>query len=279
MSRQSFQAFRHIDHTLYIFFVFVPVPKLRVHCNCPFNGNARLVRNTFCNRIHKCIRQIHHTPHIPDDSPCRKRTKRNDLRHTVSAVLFNDVIDHFLPPLETEIHVDIGHGNTFRIQETLKNQMIPDRVDIRNSRRICDKASRSAAAAGSHADAVFPGVPDIIPYNQKILHIPHIFDHGKLIFQAFVQLFCHQGIPLVQPFVTELFQIFISGIPFRHRKIRQLCVPEFNLHMTAVGNFLCILHGFQRIRKQRSHFRFGFDIILSSLITHPVFIGELFPCL
>ena len=182
VSGQPLQAFAHIDQTAYLLILLVHLMEFRIFLQSLVDGNIQLAGNHSGNGIHEGIRQIHHTPHIPDDSPCRKRTKRNDLRHTVSAVLFNDVIDHFLPPLETEIHVDIGHGNTFRIQETLKNQMIPDRVDIRNSRRICDKASRSAAAAGSHADAVFPGVPDIIPYNQKILHIPHIFDHGKLIF-------------------------------------------------------------------------------------------------
>ncbi len=49
---------------------------------------------------------------------------------------------------------------------------------------------------------------------------------------------------------------------------------EFNIHVTSVGYFLCVIYRLRRIREELSHLFLGFHIILSALIAHAVFIRQ-----
>ena len=141
VSRKPFQTFRHIDEVLHLLVIFIGLPQLRIFLQGLVDRYIQFLGDHFGNAVYKCIRQVHNPSHIPDDAPGGKRSERNDLDDTVFPVLPYDIIDHFLPALKAEIHVDIRHGHTFRIEEPLKQKLITDRIDGGNAQTVRNNAS------------------------------------------------------------------------------------------------------------------------------------------
>ena len=56
--------------------------------------------------------------------------------------------------------------------------------------------------------------------------------------------------------------------------MRQFCHAKFNLYITAVSDLLRIGKRLWCIRKKCRHLFFGFDKILSTLVTHTVGVGQ-----
>jgi len=51
-----------------------------------------------------------------------ERAKVTDLTNRIAAVFLPHVLDHLAPPLETEVDIDVGHRDAFRIQESLNRR-------------------------------------------------------------------------------------------------------------------------------------------------------------
>ena len=190
MAWKAFQPQTHIDQIMYLFIFLVKRAELRVHLQRARDVHRRiaLARYHLGDPVHIIIRKVERAPDIADHALCRHRTESNDLNDLVMTVLFTDIIDHFLPPLITEINVDIGHRHALRVQEALKQQTVPDRIDIGDMQAVRDDAPRRRAAPRPDWNVVLPRPVDEIPHDQEIVHIPHLLDHAKLIVQLFPDL-------------------------------------------------------------------------------------------
>ena len=62
----------------------------------------------------------------------------------------------------------------------------------------------------------------------------------------------------------------------RHLILWQLGDAEFNLHIAALCNFMCIFKGFSGVWEKGLHLLLGFTVILAARIAHPVFIRYFF---
>ena len=256
MPWKSFQALCHIDQMVYILLLVISFFQLRIHFQCFINGNIQLLGNHLCNGIHLGIRHVQYTSHIPDHTTGSQCTKGNDLHYTVLTVFANHVIDHFLPALKTEVHINIRHGYSFRIQETLKKQIVTDRIQLGDPQGISNQASSCRTSARSYHDLMIPCIFNKVPHDQEIIHVSHIFDCGKLIIQTAFQLFCHRIVSFFQAFPAQLIQIFPGGISIRHIISGQLCVAELNIHVAPLCDLVCIFQSLRRIGKQCCHFFF-----------------------
>ena len=110
-----------------LFIALVQLPQLVVHLQCLVDRDIQLIRNHLRNRIDLCIRHIQHTADIADDTARRQCTECDDLYNAVLAVFSRYIVDDLRAAFEAEIHVDIRHGNSFRVQETLEQELIPHR--------------------------------------------------------------------------------------------------------------------------------------------------------
>ena len=61
---------------------------------------------------------------------------------TVAAVLFVDVLDHFLAPLMLEIDVDVGRLASLLGNEALEQQVVQRRIDRSDAQAVADGAVR-----------------------------------------------------------------------------------------------------------------------------------------
>ena len=208
MPRKPLQTFCQIDQTMDIVLFLVSLAKLRIHSQCLVNGDIQLLWDHLGNAVYKCIWKIHHTSHITDHATCCQRTKGYDLHHTVGTVFAADILDHRLSALWFKVHVNIRHGYSLRIQETFKEQIIPDRVQLGDPKCIGNQASCGRTSSRTNHDIVVPGIFDKIPYDEKVIYISHIFDSRQLIIQALFQLLCYRMITLLKSLIAKLVQIF-----------------------------------------------------------------------
>ena len=120
MPRQTFQSSCHINQIVDTVIPVIELFQLRIHLQCLIDGNSKLIRNHLGHTITDGIRQIQDAPHITDHPPRCHCTKCNNLHHALFAIFSDNIINDFLSSFKTEIHVDIGHRHTVRIQESLK---------------------------------------------------------------------------------------------------------------------------------------------------------------
>ena len=184
MSGQSLQSLTHIDQVVDLFVLLIELAEFRIHLQCSAQCNVQFVRHHFGNRIHERIGQVHDTAHIADDTFRRQSTEGDDLYHLVIAVFSAHIIDDLLSPFKAEIHVNIRHRDTFRIQESFKQQIVMNRIDVGDLQAICHDTSRRGASSRPHGDPVLLRIIDEIPHDQEVVHISHSLNNAKFVIKA-----------------------------------------------------------------------------------------------
>ena len=191
MTGQAFQTQGCVNQTFGILFFLICLFQVRIHFQCFFNSDAQFCRDHLGNTVNVRIRHRQSTAYVLDGRSRRHRTKGDDLGNVFFAVFSDDIINNFLSSFITEVDIDIGHGYTFGIQETLKNQVIFQGVDGRDGKTVGNHTACRRTTAGANDDAVVLCVFDKIPDDEEIIHIAHIFNGGKFVFQTFLPLwFC-----------------------------------------------------------------------------------------
>ena len=77
-----------------------------------------------------------HTTNVADYRFRRHGSEGNNLRYRVTAIHFRHVIDNPISFLHAEVDVKVGHGYTFRVQESFEQQVKFQRIQIGNFQRI-----------------------------------------------------------------------------------------------------------------------------------------------
>src|ERR1700689_1219609 len=78
-------------------------------------------------------RQPEHAPDIANSLLALDRAERDYLRHAIVAVLLAHVFEHLVAPLEPKINVDIRPRLAPRIQPSLEQQAMLNRIDLGDS--------------------------------------------------------------------------------------------------------------------------------------------------
>ncbi len=121
--------------------------------------------------------------YVLERCPRLQGSKGDDLTHALAPVTFPDVLDHFTPAFEAEVHVDVRHGYPLGIQEALEQQIEPERIDVGDAERIGDQRAGGGTAAGAHGDPALPCRRDEVLYNQEVTRVSRLVDHPELVGQ------------------------------------------------------------------------------------------------
>ena len=275
MAWQSLESPRHINEAVDGLVRLIHRLQLLALLHGFVNCDAELLGNHLGDRIAERVGQIHDPPYIPYDTPRRKRSERDNLRHIVPPVLLCDIVDDFLPALIAEVDINIRHRDALRVQEALKQQVEADRVQLRDAKRIGNERSGGGTAARSDCDADRAGIAAIIPDDQEIIDIAHPLNDAKLVFQPLLKLLRDRVVARLKPLLAELLKVLLRSFPLRDIELRQLGMAELDLHAAALRNLLRILNRLRRIGKQGGHLLRGLDVELSTRIAHTIFIGDL----
>ena len=278
MTRQPLQSAREIYEPFHLRICVISSSELSGNLQRLIKRHAKLHGNHLCNRVTARIGQIQNAPHIAHDSLRCQSTEGDDLHHAIRAVLSSDVVYDLLSPLICEIHVNIRHRDALRIQKALKDQLIADGLDIRNSETIGNHGTRRGASARSHGDAMGFRIIDIIPDDQEVIHISHAVNNLKLLLHSLTDGGLRLRVALFKSFLAESLQV-VPGVLISLRNLigRKLQLMKTYIYLAALCDFLRIIQCLRRIGKERAHLLLRFQIILPALVAHAVSVRHLFP--
>ena len=159
------------------------------------------VRQTVRNHLGQTVRFIYadvtDAGDILDGTFCRHRTEGNHPGDMVRPVgPFHVFVRH---RQALEIHVDIGHVDAVRIEETLEQQIVFDRVEVGDFQAVRNDGTGGGTASGAYHRACGTRCGDIVLDDEKIVREAHAADGLEFEIDAF---------PL---FVAEGFAIALAG--------------------------------------------------------------------
>src|SRR6056297_283361 len=105
----------------------------------------------------------------------------------IFTIFINYILDHTLPAVIIKINIDIRHRYTFRVQETLKEQVILQWVNIGNTRAIGYHRTCCRTTARTNINTYIPGGGNKVLNDQKISGTTHLPDNSELKLNPF----CH----------------------------------------------------------------------------------------
>ena len=108
----------------------------------------------------------------------------DDLRDLIAAVLALDVLDDLAAAVHAEVDIDIGHGDALRIEEALEEQLVLERIDVRDLHAVGDERSGGGATAGTYGNSLLAGVADKVPDDHEIAGKLHVLDDADLAVEA-----------------------------------------------------------------------------------------------
>ena len=152
-----------------------------------FNANRQRNVPALVRRRHQLsqavalgVRHFQHPGDIAHRHAAEHLTKGSDITNMVFAVLFSAIFNHFVAASILDINVDIRHGNTIWIEETLKQQTILQRIKVGNIQCVGDNRSGGATPARAKNNSFrFTPVNKVLN-NQEVTLITHIAHHAQL---------------------------------------------------------------------------------------------------
>ena len=206
---------------------------------------------------------VEHPRRVAHCGPRLDRGERDDLRHTVGAVLRCRVLDHVAAVTRVEVHVDVGHLLATRVEEALEQQVVADRVDVDDAQAVRDARTRRAPPARTHPDLLRAGEAHEVPDHQEVGGEAHALDHVELVLDALEHV--QRGalaVTRLGPFEHELAEIAVLVVTLRHGERRQHRVVELDIDVGALGDPERVVARFGELGEQRPHLGGRLDVEL-----------------
>ena len=161
--------------------------------------------------------------------------KGNYLGHPVAAVLVYDVVQHLVPPVVLEVHVDVGHFLAFHIKEALEDQAVLQGVNVGDAQAVEDDAGRRAAPHAKQ-DVALTHELDDVPHHQEVVGELGVANDVQLVAQTLDGLGRGVWVALPEPGLADLRQVLVGVHAVRGLVAGQVGLAEVQRHVAHIGN-------------------------------------------
>ena len=139
---------------------------------------AQAVRHHSGQAVGLIDRQVMDSRHVLDGSLGEHRAEGD---HPGDVILAVGVLDIFMRQGQIlEIDIYIRHRDSVRIQETLEQELVLDRIQVGDSQAIGHHGSGRGTTAWPHHAALRPRSRDVVLHNQEVVREAHTADGLKL---------------------------------------------------------------------------------------------------
>ena len=222
------------------------------------------------------VGKVQGTANVPDGTPGSHGAEGSNLGNMVGAVFAHDVLYDLAPAFLAEVRIEIGHTDTFGIQEPFEDQGVLHGVHFGDVHAVGHDGGRAGATAGAYGDPLLFGIADEVPDDQIVVDIAHAADNADLVFQAVNVLLGRVFVAFLEAVIAQLPEIGFVGIALRYREGRQMVFVEGKFQIAAVGNFYRIFEGFAAVREQLAQLFLALEVKFLGLELHAVFIVHSF---
>ena len=105
--------------------------------------------------------------------------------HLLSTIFLCHIIKYSRTSVIIKVGIDIGQRDTVGIQESLKQQVILQRVNLGDAQAVGHCRARSRTTARTYGATQFRCHPDVILHDEEITRETHLLDGFKLEIKAF----------------------------------------------------------------------------------------------
>jgi hypothetical protein len=185
---------------------------------------ARLVRDQLGDAVGLRGLEAERPSDVADDRAALHGAERDDLPDGVLAVLLACVLDDLAPALVAEVDVDIGHRDPLGVQEALEQQIEPERIEVRDPKRVRDERARRRPAARADGDVVVPRPLDEVGGDEEVSRVAGPADDPHLVVEALLDL-RRRRIPVAPLGARErevLQVVVLGGVALGQREGRQV---------------------------------------------------------
>ena len=148
------------------------------------------IRHQLCQTVGLRERKFLYTGNVFDSQFGSHRTICDDMRYFFLTIFIGYPAKHFTTTVVIEVHIDIGQGDTVRIQETLEQQVVLDRVDLGDTQTVshCRTGSRTTSGPYRYAQFRACGIDEVLHY-QEVSGETHRFHDVQLEVEPFFHFF------------------------------------------------------------------------------------------
>ena len=194
------------------------------------------------------------------------RAERDDLRDVVASVALGGVADHLVAVTRVEVHVDVGHRHTTRVEEPLEQQVVLDRVEVGDPQAVRHRAAGRRATARADADVGVTSVLDQVPRDQEVRREPHVVDDLELVAEPLDRIVRDLVAPaLLGPLPGEVLEVRRVVEPLGHREVRQQRLAELDLEVGALGDPQRVVARRRHLAEQVPHLGGRLQVVLAAL--------------
>ncbi|MPM85246.1 hypothetical protein SDC9_132324 [bioreactor metagenome] len=245
------------------------------HCFCQGDLLAGHIGDGLGHAVYLREGNVHHTTHIADGHTRAQGTKGDDLGHFICAVVPGTIFHDHAAFVVLEVEVDIWHGDTARVQETLKDQAVFDWLDHGDIQGVGHHGT-GRRATGVVPHVVGGGKTGEIPHNEEVGVKAHLMNDRKLIFQT-LTYFGVIGLSAIfadEAFFAKLAQVGLSSKAIWHRELGQVIALAGDIHIAALGDHKGVLERFRVFREEGGHFFGRAQIERITRHTHAVGVAD-----
>ena len=94
----------------------------------------------------------------------------------IAAVLIRGIPNHVIAIAGVEVHIDIGHAHTRRVEESFEQKVVLQRVKLSDAQAIRHRTTSSGTTTRPNANAFIFGVLNEVPHNEEVRAKAHLFD-------------------------------------------------------------------------------------------------------
>ena len=165
--------------------------------------------------------------HVLDGQLGGHGAEGDDVGDVVGAVVVLDVLDHAVAAFVVEVHVDIRHRDALRVEETLEQKVVADRVEVGDAEAVRHAGAGGGATARADGHAVAAAPVDEVLDDEEVVREAHERDRHELEMQA-VLLLLGEGVAVAAAgaFVGEVAEVGHRPAEF---------VAAVVLHFASVG--------------------------------------------
>ena len=129
---QAFEPAGNVDQFADLYLILIRLLQRGRIGQCLINRDIQSIRHHFGDAIYIAVRNIHRAANIFDCGFRSHGSEGDNLRDLLASVFTRHVVDDFAPPIHAEVNVDIRHRDAFRIQESLEEQFVLQRINVRD---------------------------------------------------------------------------------------------------------------------------------------------------
>ena len=263
MAVSAFQDFRNLEKLL---IYTAPVPdglELRLRIEGLFYRHLRLIGNELTDLVTLIVRNVQGPGTVLDDGLCLQGSEGTDLAHPVLAVVLGNILDYLTSSFEAEVDIEIRHRYAFGVEEPLEEEVVLDRVDIRDRDGVGDQGAGSGTTSRSYRDVVHLRPVDVVADDEEVALEVHSQYDVQLVIQSFLQGRGDLAVSFLTPFIGEPYQVLLRVLEsFRDLVLGKKRAGELDVDVHPFSQLHRILQCLRAPGEELCHFRFRLEVEL-----------------